>query len=81
MIVDAVVRNIEVIGEAAKKVPLPVQQAYPAATMVADVSDAHRISTDISASTTPLWRVATQHLPANYQDLLNIVFTERANSS
>lgn len=26
---DVVVRNIEVLGEAAKKVPLSVQQVYP----------------------------------------------------
>ena len=29
LVVDGVVRNLEVIGEAAKKMPLPVQQACP----------------------------------------------------
>ncbi len=29
MVVDAVVRNFEIIGEAAKKIPIDVQQKYP----------------------------------------------------
>jgi uncharacterized protein with HEPN domain len=81
LVVDAVVRNIEVIGEAAKKVPLPVQQAYPQLPWSQMYRMRNRISHEyFGLDYSIIWRIATQHLPANYEDLLAIIVTERANS-
>ena len=53
LIIDGVVRNMQVIGEAAKKVPSAVQ--------------------DLAT----IWRVATEHLPQNYPDLLRALAAGR----
>jgi len=78
MVVDAVVRNIEVIGEAAKKIPLSVQQTYPQLPWSQMYRMRNRISHEyFGLDYAVIWRVASQHLPSNYQDLLTIIATER----
>lgn len=74
LVVDAVVRNIEVIGEAAKKVPAHLQQAYPQVPWSQMYRMRNRISHEyFGLDHAIIWRVATQHLPANYQDVLTII--------
>lgn len=78
LVLDAVVRNLEVIGEAAKKVPLPVQQAYPQLPWSQMYRMRNRISHEYFGLDMPtVWRVATQHLPLNYPDLLLVLAAER----
>jgi len=78
LVVDAVVRNLEVIGEAAKKVPLPVQQAHPQLPWSQMYRMRNRISHEyFGLDLATIWRVATAHLPLNYLDLLQVLTTER----
>lgn len=80
LVVDAVVRNIEVIGEAAKKIPVAIQQQYPQVPWSQMYRMRNRISHEyFGLDHAIIWRVATQHLPPNYTDLLAIITTERQN--
>ena len=77
-VVDAVVRNLEIIGEAAKKVPLFVQQAHPQLPWSQMYRMRNRISHEyFGLDMATIWRVATQHLPLNYPDLLHVLAAER----
>ena len=74
LVVDAVVRNIEVIGEAAKKIPALVQQEYPQIPWSQMYRMRNRISHEyFGLDHSIIWRVATQHLPANYADVVHII--------
>ena len=78
LVVDGVVRNLEIIGEAAKKVPLRVQQAHPALPWSQMYRMRNRISHEyFGLDLATVWRIATEHLPQNYPDLLHAVANER----
>ena len=78
LIIDGVVRNSEVLGEAAKKVPLAVQELYPELPWSQMYRMRHRISHEyVGLDLSTIWRVATEHLPRNYPDLLLALATER----
>lgn len=78
LVVDAVVRNLEVIGEAAKKVPPSVQQAHPRLPWAQMYRMRNRISHEyFGLDLATVWRVATEHLPLNYPDLLRALAAER----
>ena len=78
LVIDGVVRNLEVIGEAAKKVPLLVQQAHPALPWSQMYWMRNRISHEyFGLDLATVWRIATEHLPQNYPDLLRVVEAER----
>ena len=78
LVVDAVVRNLEVIGEAAKKVPAAIQQVHPQLPWSQMYRMRNRISHEyFGLDYATIWRVATQHLPINYPDLLAIIDAER----
>lgn len=78
LVVDAVVRNIEIIGEAAKKVPLHVQQLYPRLPWSQMYRMRNRISHEyFGLDHNVIWRVITQHLPGNYGDLLAVIAAEK----
>ncbi len=81
LVVDGVVRNLEVIGEAAKKVPPTIQQTYPALPWSQMYRMRNRISHEyFGLDLATVWRVATEHLPKNYPDVLEAVATERQRS-
>jgi len=78
LVVDGVVRNIEVLGEAAKKVPPAVQERYPLLPWSQMYRMRNRISHEyFGLDLATIWRVATEHLPQNYPDLLHALATER----
>lgn len=78
LVLDGVVRNLEVIGEAAKKVPLLVQQLYPQLPWSQMYRMRNRISHEyFGLDLATIWRVATVHLPQNYLDLLQLIHAER----
>ena len=78
LIIDGVVRNIEVIGEAAKKVPPAVQQCHPRLPWSQMYRMRNRISHEyFGLDLATIWRVATEHLPQNYLDLLQALAAER----
>ena len=78
LVVDGVVRNLEVMGEAAKKMPASVQQAHPQLPWSQMYRMRNRISHEyFGLDYATIWRVATQHLPQNYIDLLLVLEAER----
>lgn len=78
LVQDGVVRNLEVIGEAAKKVPETVQQACPQLPWSQMYRMRNRISHEyFGLDMATIWRVATSHLPQNYPDLLHLLAAER----
>ncbi|QKG57296.1 DUF86 domain-containing protein [Hymenobacter sp. BRD128] len=79
LVVDGVIRNLEVIGEAAKKVPVAVQQLYPQLLWSQMYRMRNRISHEyFGLDLATIWRVATAHPPQNYPDLLLVLAAERA---
>ena len=78
LVIDGVVRNLEVIGEAAKKVPQVVQEACPQLPWSQMYRMRNRISHEyFGLDLATIWRVATEHLPQNYPDLLHLLAAER----
>jgi uncharacterized protein with HEPN domain len=80
MVIDAVTRNYEIIGEAANQIPkaikdkypeLPWRQMYGLRNFAAH--DYHRIDPQI------LWEIAEDHLIENKIQLENILDQERQN--
>lgn len=74
MAVDAVVRNLEIIGEAANKIPskikednteLPWRQMYGLRNMV--IHEYFGIDYEI------IWEIVTKKLPANKQSLIQMI--------
>ena len=81
-VVDVVVRNLEIIGEAAKKVPPLVQQAHPQLPWSQMYRMRNRISHEyFGLDMATIWRVATEHLPQNCPDLLRVLEAERKRES
>lgn len=67
LVVDGVVRNMGIIGEAAKKVPLQVQQEYQQLPWSQMYRMRNRISHKyFELDYATVWPVATEHLPLNY---------------
>lgn len=78
LVVDGVVRNLEIIGEAAKRVPTSIQEANPQLPWSQMYRMRNRISHEyFGLDYATIWRVATEHLPLNYPDLLTIIAAER----
>lgn len=78
LVVDGVVRNLKIIGEAARKVPPLVQQAHPQLPWSQMYRMRNRISHEYSGlDLATVWRIATEHLPQNYPDLLRVLAAER----
>ena len=80
MVIDAVTRNYEIIGEAANQIPkaikdkypeLPWRQMYGLRNFAAH--DYHRIDPQI------LWEIAEDHLIENQIQLENLLDQERQN--
>ena len=79
LVVDGVVRNLEIIGEAAKKVPPLVQQAHSHLPWSQMYRMRNRISHEyFGLDLATVWRIATEHLPQNYPDLLRVLAAERS---
>jgi len=82
LVTDAVVRNLEVVGEAAKKIPLDVQQLYPQLPWSQMYRMRNRISHEyFGLDYAVIWRVVTYYLPENHQYLLSIIEAERQRLS
>lgn len=82
LIIDGVVRNLEVIGEAAKKVPLSIQHRYPQLPWSQMYRMRNRISHEyFGLDLATVWRVATEHLPKNYPEILKAIEVERQRLS
>jgi uncharacterized protein with HEPN domain len=77
MVVDAVARNFEIIGEAARKIPKDIQDKYPAVPW----EKMYRLRNIVSheyfrVDHETLWEIATKHLPQNVTDLRILLMEE-----
>ena len=77
--VDAVVRNFEVIGEAAKNLPKDIKDKYTYVPW----EEMHRLRNRISheyfgIDYEIIWNIATVHLPLNYNDISEILKLEKS---
>lgn len=80
MLVDAVVRNFEIIGEASKNVPLEIQEMYPEIPWKKMYGLRNLISHEyFGIDYEMLWEIASTNLPQNIQDLKKII--ERQNNT
>jgi len=74
MLVDAVVRNFEIIGEASKNIPLTIQKKYPEIPRKKMYGLRNLISHEyFGIDYEMLWEIASVSLPQNIQDLKKII--------
>ncbi len=77
MIVDAVSRNSEIIGEAARKIPSEIQNKYPSVPWTKMYRPRNIVSHEyLRVDHETLWEIATQDLPLNIKELKEILATE-----
>ena len=77
MMRDAVVRNIEIIGEAASKIPPDVQERYPEIPwkqmyIVRNIIAHEYFGIDYDV----VWKIAQDYLPKNFADLKRVIEEE-----
>ena len=76
--IDAVVRNFEIIGEASKNLSNDIKEKYPKVPWEAMYRMRNRISHEyFGIDYEIIWDIATKNLPQNYQDLSEILQSER----
>jgi len=79
MVVDAIVRNFEIIGEASKNVPIEIQEKYPEIPWrkmygLRDLIAHEYFGMDYEM----IWEIAKNNLPQNRNDLERIIEREKA---
>ena len=75
LVVDAIVRNFEIIGEAAKNVPEEIKSSYPKVPWKKMIGLRNLISHEyFGLDYEMLWKVATESIPENKRDIENIIF-------
>ena len=78
MVVDAVVRNFEIIGEASKNVPEEIQKKYPEIPWKKMYGLRNLISHEyFGIDYEMIWQIATVNLPQNVIDLQKIIESEK----
>ncbi len=78
MLVDAVVRNFEIIGEASKNIPFAIRKKYPEIPWKKMYGLRNFISHEyFGIDYEMLWEIASVNLPQNIQDLEKIIEAQR----
>jgi LPS export ABC transporter protein LptC len=78
MVVDAVVRNFELIGEAAKNIPESIQKKYPEVPWKKMYGLRNLISHEyFGIDYEMIWEIAKVNLPKNIEDLRRIIDEEK----
>lgn len=77
MVVDAVARNFEIIGEAARKVPVEIQKKYPQLPwdkmyQLRNIVSHAYFEVDYET----IWRIASEQLKQNHADLKELMNKE-----
>ncbi|QQL48737.1 HepT-like ribonuclease domain-containing protein [Mucilaginibacter ginkgonis] len=77
MVIDAVIRNFEVIGEASKRLSSEIKLKYPNVPW----EEMYRLRNKISheyfgIDHEIIWSIAKEQLPQNYQDILEVIERE-----
>lgn len=79
MVVDAVIRNFEVIGEASKNIPPEIKHKYPEIPWGKMYGLRNMISHEyFGIDYEMLWEIAKNNLPENQADLQEIISKEKA---
>jgi len=77
MLVDAVSRNFEIIGEAAKNIPKEIQEKYPELPWRKMYGLRNLIAHEyFGVDYEIIWEIATKNLPQNKEILLHILQKE-----
>jgi uncharacterized protein with HEPN domain len=78
--VDAVIRNFEIIGEASKNLPKLLKDKYPHVPWEAMYRLRNRISHEyFGIDDEIIWDIATRQLPANYNDIKEVLELEQSS--
>jgi len=78
LVVDAVVRNFEIIGEASKNIPEEIQIKYPKLPWKKMYGLRNLISHEyFGVDYEMIWQIATVNLPQNIEDLKVLISTEK----
>ena len=78
MIVDAVIRNFEIIGEASKNIPTEIKAKYPDIPWNKMYGLRNLISHEyFGVDYEMLWEIAKKNLPGNQKVLEKIIIMER----
>ena len=80
MVVDAVARNFEIIGEAARRIPPKIQQKYPQLPwdkmyQLRNIVSHAYFEVDYET----IWRIASEQLKQNLADLQDLMKQEFSN--
>ena len=74
LIIDAVIRNFEIIGEASKNIPENIQEKYPEIPWKKMYGLRNLISHEyFGIDYEMLWEIATGNLPQNIKDLQRMI--------
>jgi len=78
---DAVIRNFEVIGEAAKNLPITFKLQHPHIPWDEMYRLRNRISHEyFGIDYEIIWNIAIHQLPSNYKDLIHILQAEKSRT-
>jgi uncharacterized protein with HEPN domain len=81
IVVDAVVRNFEIIGEASRKIPSDIQEEYPEIPWRKMYGLRNLIAHEyFGIDYEMIWEIAKNNLPQNRKDLQKIIEKEKAQS-
>jgi len=81
LVVDAVIRNFEIIGEAAKHIPPHIKTKYPNIPWKKMIGMRNLISHEyFGVDYEMIWEIIKKQLPANKEDLILILNTIRKNN-
>ena len=79
IIVDAIIRNFEVIGEASKNIPTNIQEKYPEIPWKKMYGLRNLIAHEyFGIDNEMIWEIARNDLPQNRIDLFEIIRKEKA---
>jgi uncharacterized protein with HEPN domain len=79
IVVDAVIRNFEIIGEASKNIPAEIQAKYPQIPWKKMYGLRNLIAHEyFGVDYEMIWEIAKNNLPQNRTDLTEIINNEKA---
>jgi uncharacterized protein with HEPN domain len=79
LVVDAIIRNFEIIGEASKNIPTYIQQKYPEIPWKKMYGLRNLIAHEyFGIDYEMIWEIAKRNLPQNRIDLIEIIKKEKA---
>jgi len=82
LVVDAVIRNFEIIGEASKNVPENIKTKFPNIPWKNMYKLRNIISHDyFGIDYEVVWKIITEYLPENYAELCQVIEIEQQNLS